>query len=80
MASKLHPIHPSVKLTVLGKVRPHNMERLSSSWAHTEFLERTALSIFTDMVNAGQSFQSALGAIYLSGIENAMSLMKEDTT
>jgi hypothetical protein len=37
-----------------------------------EFIEQMALSIFTDMVNAGCSLQATLAAIYLSGCENAL--------
>lgn len=41
---------------MVGKVSPYNMEKLKTSNEMTAFLERTAIEIFTDMVNAGQSF------------------------
>jgi len=42
-----------------------------------EAMEEMALEIFTDMVNSGASLQQTLTAIYLSGIEHAMSSLKE---
>ena len=54
MTRAIHQIHPSVRM--VGKVSPYNMEKLKTSNEMTAFLERTAIEIFTDMVNAGQSF------------------------
>lgn len=66
----IRPQHFSVKGKSL-KLKPDRMVELSGvSIAQTEAMERLAIEIFTDMVNAGKTFQEALGAIYLSGLEN----------
>ena len=75
--SEIRPVHPSVLATALMRITPINMEKLCTTLEHREFLERQSASIFTDMVNSGQSFQAALAAIYLSGMENAVALMNE---
>jgi hypothetical protein len=42
-----------------------------------EAMEDIALGIFTDMVNSGATLQQTLASIYLSGMENALSALKE---
>lgn len=37
-----------------------------------EMLERLAVEIFTDMTNAGHTFQAALLAVYFSGVQHAV--------
>jgi len=40
-----------------------------------EAMDRIALGIFTDMTNAGRTFQETLSAIYLSGMSHAVSVL-----
>lgn len=42
-----------------------------------ECLQRIAIEIFNDCVNAGQPFQVALAAIYMSGLSNAHDILAE---
>jgi hypothetical protein len=42
-----------------------------------EAMEDITLGIFTDMVNSGATLQQTLASIYLSGVENALSALKE---
>lgn len=53
------------------------MQRSNLPPEHREFLEEMALGIFTDMVNAGSTFQQALSAIYVSGMQNAIEASSE---
>lgn len=46
------------------------MERIRVPTELHEGLANIALSIFTDCANAGQPFQTALLAIYLSGLQH----------
>ena len=66
----LHSLHHSVKRA--RSRSPRNMAYAHMPHSDREFIEQIALDIFTDMVNAGCSLQSALAAIYLSGAENAL--------
>ena len=56
----------------LARGKPRGMEttRLGSRQAR-EFIEQEALDIFTTMTNGGCTFQQALGAIFLSGMNAA---------
>lgn len=61
----LHPVHFSVR----GRnVIPRDMERFPCEPEVHDALTRVACNIFTDVSNAGHSFQDALTAIYLSGL------------
>lgn len=72
----LHPIHHSIA----GKPRlPHQMERIAAPPEMVHGLTDIALSIFTDCCNAGQPFQTALLAVYLSGLQHGSALRKEET-
>lgn len=74
--AKLHPVH----FSVAGKSRrPNGMERIAIPVGQVEALERVALEIFSDMSNAGHPFSKALGAIYLSGLENGAALERDKT-
>lgn len=64
----LRPLHSSVAREKL--VRVHQMRRQNMTEEQREFIESMALSIFTDMTNAGHSFQAALSSIYLSGVQH----------
>jgi hypothetical protein len=41
-------------------------------------LTKVALSIFTDCVNGGKTFQDTILAVYLSGLENGMQASREE--
>jgi len=62
----------------LARGTPKGMEmtRLGSK-EQREFVEREALEIFTRMTNGGCTFQQALGAIFLSGMNAAHHASKE---
>lgn len=68
--TELHALHHSVKKS--RSRSPRNMAFMHIPHSEREFIEQMALSIFTDMVNAGCSLQATLAAIYLSGCENAI--------
>lgn len=53
------------------------MARLFLGPEQREMIERIALSIYTDMVNAGATVQETLAAVYLSGSENALAAYRE---
>jgi hypothetical protein len=57
--------------------KPKNMASIKMPPEVRQAMEEAALDIFTDMTNAGATLQQTLGAIYLSGIEHAISAMKE---
>lgn len=75
----LHPMHRSVlaRRASGARPRPHGMKPLTLPVDTREFIERIALSIFTDMVNSGATFQQTLAAVYLSGCENALAAYSE---
>ena len=58
-----------------GKPRGMEVARLGSREAR-EFIESEAIDIFTTMVNGGCTFQQALGAVFLSGM-NLTHTLKE---
>lgn len=58
--------------------KPKNMASIKMPPEVRQAMEEAALGIFTDMTNAGATLQQTLGAIYLSGIEHAISAMKEE--
>lgn len=64
----LNPIHSSVMKK--RTIRPHDMERIAVTTEQRETVERVALGIFTDMINAGATFQETLAAIYISGAKH----------
>lgn len=56
----------------LARGEPRGMEKTRlGSKEQREFVEREALDIFTRMTNGGCTFQQALGAIFLSGMNAA---------
>lgn len=71
----LRPLHHSVLRSRV--YQPRNMARCSMSADQREFIEGQALSIFTDMVNAGCSLQQTLAAVFLSGMNAAMEASHE---
>lgn len=59
----LHPTYQHSK--------PRNLERAKLTREQRLFLEKESLEIFTSMVNGGQTFQAALSAVFLSGMNAA---------
>lgn len=72
--SAIHPIHPIHHSVPLGGIKPRRMESTRMTAEQVEFIERFALSIFTDCVNAGRTFQEAITACYLSGLQNGIAI------
>lgn len=73
--SVLHPVHNSVIRR--GRISPNRMDRITIPDEMREALTRITISIFTDMSNANQSFQDALLAIYLSGLQHGQAITSE---
>lgn len=72
----LGPIH----FSIAGKrMLPRNMERLGMDREHYEEGVNIALSIFADCTNVGVSFQDALLAIYISGLDHGATITKENS-
>lgn len=72
--SDLHPIHHSIA----GQARlPNKMDRIKAPPEMIDALTRIALDIWTDCSNAGHPFQSALLAVYLSGLQHGSALRTE---
>lgn len=69
--AELHPIHHSIPL---GGITPRRMSKIRMTPEESAFVEKFALSIFSDCVNAGRTFQDAITACYLSGLENGLAL------
>lgn len=74
LANPIRPIHQSMN----GKrMTPYHMERLGMDRDHYETGVNIAISIFADCSNVGVSFQDALFAIYLSGLQHGAALSGE---
>ncbi len=59
------------------RLHPYNMTPLPCSAEQAHSLDMIALSIFTDCVNAGATFQESLTALYLSGLHQGGELSKD---
>ncbi len=70
------PVHHSV---AGQRILPRNMERLGMDREHYESGINIALSIFADCTNVGVSFQDALLAIYISGLNHGAAITKENS-
>lgn len=71
----LYPRHHSVGPGYV--LRPLNMERIKATPEQREMLERNALGIFTDCVNANMTFRDALTAVLVSGMDWGVQASKE---
>lgn len=67
----LVPIRPDVAR--LRRV-PRGMDKVKIGWESKQAMTKVALSIFTDVTNLGYSFQDAVLAIYLSGLQHGAAL------
>lgn len=67
----IRPIHHSLN----GKrITPNKMDRLRMDRENYEAGVRIALSVFADCTNVGVSFQDAILAVYLSGLQHGSAL------
>ena len=72
--SVVHAPHFS---TVGLRINPRNMERLPCTHDQSAALMNVALELFADVCNSGHTFQEALFAVYLSGLQHGSALAKE---
>jgi len=62
----------------LARSKPRGMESTHlGSRAAREFIEAEAIDIFTTMTNGGCTFQQALAAIFMSGMNAAHTVRNE---
>jgi len=54
------------------------MDKVKIGWEPKQAMTKVALSIFTDVTNLGYSFQDAVLAIYLSGLQHGAALRSEE--
>lgn len=66
----IHVQHASARGKLLGPHRGYGTAEVTIE--QKEVLERIAVTTFSDMVSAGHTFQSALAAVYYSGIVHAL--------
>lgn len=71
MADHLAPVHPSM---VNKRRTPRGFGTAPDG---RQFCEKMALEVFTAMTMNGHTFVAALGAIYATGIHDAMSARKD---
>lgn len=70
MSGEIHAIHSSAVGRIIGPYRGYGTQEVSHE--QKAALEEVAISTFADMVSAGHTFQSALAAVYYSGIVHAL--------
>lgn len=76
MTAQLNTMHYSVKDSLRIRT-PHGMDRMGLNPEQVELVERQSLEIFAKMSNAGAPLATTLAAIYLSGMDVAVSCLKE---
>ena len=77
----IKPLSMRARLNLSGvRVGPSDMGRVYMTNDGAETVQRIACDVFTDCVNSGLTFQEALSAVYLTGVENAISAKKDKTT
>lgn len=72
----LRPVHFSLRPEYYYKRTPYNMERIQIPHELNDSLTRIAIEIFNDCSNVNHSFQDALLAIYISGLQHGQALAK----
>lgn len=72
MTANLSAMHYSVRDSLRIRT-PVGMSRMPLSPDQVEVIERQSLEIFSKMTNAGAPFAMTLAAIYLSGMDTAVS-------
>lgn len=73
----IRPVHRSMLGSQTWTRPPVNMMAMPIPHDLKYGLTEIALSIFTDTINAGKTFQDAILAVYISGIENSASARRE---
>jgi hypothetical protein len=58
-------------------MKPRNLERVNAEFEVKESLGKLAIDVFMCASNSGATFQEALLAVYLTGLENGSSAMRE---
>ncbi len=66
----IRPMHPSMKGSQFWSRAPVRMTAITLPTELHHDITNIALSIFTDCVNGGKTFQDAILAVYLSGIDH----------
>jgi len=64
------PFHPVLSPRPMQLHKPRNMARLDFPPQLTATAAQIALDVFTDVCNAGKTFQEALAAIYVTGLHH----------
>lgn len=72
--------HPGSLLRLGIRRKPREFGEVRLSPEHAEFAARMAVETFTEMTNNGQSFQSALVAVYLTGLDHGVNGSRDDET
>lgn len=72
----IQPFHQS-KRKFLPPVRDKSFGRVYADPQVIAGVEKIAIDIFTDLINAGQPLQVVLAAIYVSGLQHAAEAAKE---
>lgn len=70
--------HPGSLLRLGVRRKPRGFGEVRLSPEHAEFAARMAVETFTEMTNNGQSFQSALVAVYLTGLDHGANGRRDD--
>jgi hypothetical protein len=61
-------------------MKPRTLTRLTMPLGTKECLGGLATSVFTEASNAGQTFQEALLAVYMTGLENGRAAVTGEKT
>lgn len=77
LSTCLRSVHPSLMKHIALRT-PYNMERIRMTNELRTGLENIALSIFTDCTNVGAPLQTALLAVYLSGLHAGREITLEE--
>lgn len=75
MSLEIRILHPSARGHILGPYQGFGQHEVSHEQKHA--LESVAVETFTDMVSAGHTFQSALAAVYYTGIVHALETLEQ---
>ena len=66
----LRPMHKSMRGSQFWSRPPARMSAIGLDEETKTAVTKLALSIFTDCINSGKTFQDTILAVYLSGLEN----------
>jgi hypothetical protein len=76
-ARPIQPMHASMRGSQMWRRPPPNMASITLDDGLRFDITNIALSIFTDCVNSGKTFQDAILAVYLSGLENGIEASRD---